>query len=166
MSQKLFEVAVECAMPGLPTGGDIERVGERLEAARRRAADIVRTALQGPAAFKDRSYVLEGRFVVWADDGERAVTAVGTLLDGAKIPYRGLHLSGRALTDADAPRPRAGAVGRPPAGSGSPSTARGTGKARARARVSAKAARAQKAPQRRQAPSRAKKKGARARRKG
>ena len=105
MSPKPFEVAGECAMPGLPTGGDIEQVGDRLEQARRRTPHVVRTALQGPAAFKDRVYVLEGRFVVWADDGERAVMAIGSLLDGAKIPYRSLHLSGRSLTDADAPQP-------------------------------------------------------------
>lgn len=115
MSERLFEVAGECAMSGLPTGGDIERVGERLEQARRGAPQVVRTALQGPAAFKDRSYVLEGRFVVWADDGERAVVVVGNLLDGAKIPYRSLRLSGRALTDADAPRPSGRRSSAPPA---------------------------------------------------
>ncbi len=147
MSQKLFEVAGECAMPGLPTGGDIERVGERLEQARRRAPQIVRTALQGPAAFKDRSYVLEGRFVVWADDGERAVVAIGNLLDGAKIPYRSLHLSGRALTDADAPRPS----GRP--ASAAPAPARRTA---ARPKKKAVAARSKK----KSAPARPKKKAA------
>ncbi|MGQ0551373.1 MAG: hypothetical protein ACT4PY_17070 [Armatimonadota bacterium] len=130
MGQKLFEVAGECPMPGLPTGGDIARVGERLEQARRRAPQVVRTAVQGPAAFKDRVYVLEGRFVVWADDGERAVTAIGTLLDGAKISYRSLHLSGRALTDADAPRPKAAASPPKSAPSRKPAAARGTAAAR------------------------------------
>lgn len=125
MGQKLFEVAGECAMLGLPTGRDIARVGERLEQARRRAPQVVRTAVQGPAAFKDRAYVLEGRFVVWADDGERAVTAIGTLLDGAKISYRSLHLSGRALTDADAPRPKAAASPPKSAPSRKPAAARG-----------------------------------------
>lgn len=170
MGQKPFEVAVGCAMPGLPTGGDIERIGERLDQARRRAPEVVRTAVSGPAAFKDRAYVLESRFVVWADDGERAVTTVGTLLDGAKIAYSGLRLSGRALTDADAPRPSAGAAGHPPAsgtrvGTPRPSGAKAAGKVRAPKRASTGAARAKKAPPRRRAAARGKRKPARPRRK-
>lgn len=124
MSPKPFEVAGEFAMPGLPSGGDIERVGERLEQARRRTPHVVRTALQGPAAFKDRAYVLAGRFVVWADDGERAVTAIGSLLETARIPYRSLYLSGRALTDADAPRPSGRWVSAAPAPASQPAAGR------------------------------------------
>lgn len=158
MNQKPFEVAGECAMPGLPSGGDIERVGERLEQARRRSPQVVRMAVQGPAAFKDRAYVLEGRFVVWADDGERAVTAIGSLLDGAKIPYRSLHLSGRALTDADAPRPKGAAARGAP-----PSPARGGRKARAPRRAASGAVRAKKSPPRRQAAARGRQKRTRPR---
>jgi len=160
MSEKLFEVAGECAMSGLPTGVEIERVGVQLEQARRRTPAVVRTVVQGPAAFKDRAYVLESRFVVWADDGDRAVTAVGSLLEGAKIPYRGLHLSGRALTDADAPRPRDARAGR-----ASPPKAKSAAKRRAPKRAASAKARAKTAPPRRQGAARGKKKAARARRK-
>ncbi len=127
MGQKPFEVAAEVAMPGLPAGTDIERVSEQLEHARRRSREVVRTAVQTPAMFKDRSYVLETRFVVWAEDGEQAVEAVGVLLEGARIPHRSMHLSGRALGEADTPRPSAAPASARPQ---RPAPAKGKGQAR------------------------------------
>jgi hypothetical protein len=150
MDQKLFEVAAECAMQGLPSGGDIERVAGRLEQGRHRAPGIVRAAVQGPAAFKDRTYVLESRFVVRAQDGEGALRAVEHLLDGANITHRGLHLSGRALSEADAPpaleAPRTSREGRA-------RPARTPRKATPK-RAPARAARAAKQPRRAKAPAR------------
>jgi hypothetical protein len=132
MGQKPFEVAAECAMPGLPAGADIERVSEQLEHARRRSPGVVRTAVQAPVMFKDRAYVLETRFVVWAEDGEQAVQTVWNMLDGAKIPHRSIYLSGRALAEADAPRPAVAPTAAPARARPSrPAPAKGRGKARA-----------------------------------
>jgi len=109
VSEKVFEVVAECAMAGLPTGADVNRVMERIERARRRNAAIAHTSVQSPAVYKDRAYTLITRFLVWAGDGARAMDAVGSLLQGAGIHSRGMHLSGRALVDADLRSSPAGA---------------------------------------------------------
>jgi len=109
VSEKAFEVVAECAMAGLPTGADVNRVMERIERARRRNAAIAHVSVQSPAVYKDRAYTLITRFLVWAGDGPRAMDAVGSLLQGAGIHSRGMHLSGRALVDADLRSTLAGA---------------------------------------------------------
>lgn len=136
MGLKPFEVAAECAMAGLPTGMDIARVSEELEKARRRAPGIVRATVQAPAVFRDRAYVLDSRFVVWADDGDGAVEAVGNLLHGASITHRNMHLSGRALAEADVPRP--GGAARAPR-EAVPARARSSSRSSAKGKVKARA---------------------------
>lgn len=136
MGLKPFEVTAECAMAGLPTGTDIARVSEKLEKARRRASGIVRATVQAPAVFRDRTYVLDSRFVVWADDGDGAVKAVGNLLQGASITHRNMHLSGRALAEADVPRP--GGAARAPR-EAVPARARSSSRSSAKEKVKARA---------------------------
>ncbi len=105
MADKAFEVVAECAMAGFPTNADITRVTEQIERARRRDAAIARAAVQTPAVYKDRAYTLVARFLVWAPDGSGAMDTVGSLLQGAGVHCRGMHLSGRALVEADLLRP-------------------------------------------------------------
>ena len=148
MSDKPFEVIAECAMAGFPTNADITRITEQIERARRRDAAIARAGVQTPAVYKDRAYTLVTRFLVWAPDGPRAMDTVGNLLQGAGIHCRGMHLSGRALVDADlvpaaAPAaPRAGAVKKSAAKAAGRSASRGR---RAALRPAAKKARAKRA---------------------
>jgi hypothetical protein len=148
VSDKPFEVIAECAMAGFPTNADITRITEQIERARRRDAAIARAGVQTPAVYKDRAYTLVTRFLVWAPDGPRAMDTVGNLLQGAGIHCRGMHLSGRALVDADlvpaaAPAaPRAGAVKKSAAKAAGRSASRGR---RAALRPAAKKARAKRA---------------------
>ena len=102
---KPFEVVAQLSLVGLPTSADVAQVSERLEKARRKTPAVVRATVQTPALFREGSYVLETRLVVWAADGQTAMGAVEGLLDAAAVRYRGMHLSGRALTEADVPRP-------------------------------------------------------------
>lgn len=105
MDRKPFEIIAECQMAGLPTGADIGRISEQIEAARRSQPEIVRAVAKPPAIYKDRQYVLQTVFVVWADDSARASETVAGLLQDAGIPYRTVVPSGRALTEADVPPP-------------------------------------------------------------
>lgn len=105
MAAKPYEVIAKCTMVGLPAASDIVAVGERLEKARRHAHGVVRAVAQPPAVFRDGGYVVEARIVTWADDGEAALRAAEGLFEAAKVLCAELYLSGRALSEADAPRP-------------------------------------------------------------
>ena len=107
MAAKPFEVIAKCAMVGLPAPSDIVAIGARLEKARRQAHGVVRAAPQPPAVFRDGGYLVEARIVTWADDGEGALRAAERLFEAANVLCRELYLSGRALSEADAPRPTA-----------------------------------------------------------
>jgi hypothetical protein len=105
VGRKPFEIVAECEMTGFPAAADIERVGAQIEKARRSRPDVVRAAVSSPAVYRDRQYVLDTRFVVWADDGAGAARAVGELLKAAGVPCRTVVPSGRALTEADVSTP-------------------------------------------------------------
>ncbi|MDR7555923.1 MAG: hypothetical protein QN157_09975 [Armatimonadota bacterium] len=107
MTDRPFEVIAEIALQGLPTSGDIARVGEEVERARQATPAVVRATVVPPARFRDGTYCLETRCAVWAADGAAAVAAVERLLRGAGLTTRTVHLSGRALTAADVPPPPA-----------------------------------------------------------
>lgn len=105
VAAKPYEVIAKCTMVGLPAASDIVAVGERLEKARRHAHGVVRAVPQPPAVFRDGGYVVEARIVTWADDGEAALRAAEGLFEAAKVLCAELYLSGRTLSEADAPRP-------------------------------------------------------------
>ena len=142
MSEKAFEVVAECAMAGFPTGADVSRLMERIERARRRNAAIARASVQSPAVYKDRAYTLITRFLVWAGDGPQAMDAVGSLLQGSAIHCRGMHLSGRALVDADL---RSSAADAPAAGARAARSNRRPAARKRAAHPAARAARAKRA---------------------
>ncbi len=132
MTQKPYEVIAKCMMAGLPAGSDIVAFGERLEKVRRKVPGVVRATPQPPAVFRDGAYVLEARFVAWADDGESALRAAARLLDAALVTCSDLYLSGRALSEVDAPRPAAGrAAGKTAVPSKARTAAKGSGKRKA-----------------------------------
>ncbi len=130
MERKPFEIVAECEMAGFPSGADIERVRERIDGARRSRPAIVRAAVNPPVVVRDGRYVLQARFVVWAEDGRAATRAVEGLLSGAGVQCRTALPSGRALTDVPAPPPA-------PKEAGSSRT-RGKGAPRARSRRAGK----------------------------
>ncbi len=99
MELKPFEIVAECEMAVFPTGADIEHVSEQIEKARHSHANVVRTAVSPPAIFRDRRYVLQTRFVVWAGDGVSATRVVEDLLEDAGVPCRTVLPSGRELTE-------------------------------------------------------------------
>lgn len=103
MNRKPFEIAAECEMAGFPTGADIARLGEHIETARRSRPDVVQATMNPPAVYRERRYVLQTRFVVWAEDGARAIRTVEGLLKDARVPCRTVHPSGRALTGTEVP---------------------------------------------------------------
>jgi len=105
VAAKPYEVIAKCTMVGLPAASDIMAVGERLEKARRHAHGVVRAVAQPPAVFRDGGYVVEARIVTWADDGEAALRSAEGLFEAAKVLCAELYLSGRTLSEADAPRP-------------------------------------------------------------
>jgi hypothetical protein len=107
VTDRPFEVVAEIALQGLPTSGDIARIGDQVERARQGAPAVVRATLTPPARFRDGSYCLETRCAVWAADGAAAVAAVEELLRQAGLTARSVHLSGRALTPAEVPPPPA-----------------------------------------------------------
>jgi len=107
VTQKPFEVIAECVMESLPASADVVNLSERIEAERRKHPGIVRATVQTPAIFRDRKYVLETRCLVWADDGASAERMVQTLVAACGVACRGVYQSGRALAEADVPRPAA-----------------------------------------------------------
>jgi hypothetical protein len=107
VAQKPFEIIAECMMESLPASADVVSLSERIEAERRKHPGVVRATVQTPAVFRDRGYVLETRFLVWADDGPAAQRVVEDLVAACGVACRGVHLSGRALTETDAPKPAA-----------------------------------------------------------
>ncbi len=105
MAQRPYEIIAKCVMVGLPGSSDIASLGERLSKSRSHAPGMVVAAPRPPAVFQDGGYVLETRFVAWADDGTGALLTAERVLQAAKIVCSDLYLSGRALSEADAPRP-------------------------------------------------------------
>jgi len=124
MAQKPFEIMAECAMVGFPTGADIGRIRGLIETARRSRPAIVRAAVNPPAIYRDKQYVLPTRFVVWAKDGARAIQAVDGLLQDAGVPRRTVLPSGRALTEADVPPPPGPKKARPTTSNRKPAASR------------------------------------------
>lgn len=129
VAERPFEIVAECVMSGLPDSADIARFGARLEQLHRQEPAVVRATIHPPARFRDRGYVLEARFLVWGEDGDAATGTIERLLQQAEIPCRGVHLSGRAITEADVPppggRPAASARSAPAAEPRQPRQARG-----------------------------------------
>jgi hypothetical protein len=105
MARKPFEIAAECTMPGFPTGADVTRVSEQIETARRARPDVVRATVNPPAIYRDRSYVLQTKFIVWADDASRALQAAKDLLADTGLPCRAVLPSSRALLEGEAAPP-------------------------------------------------------------
>ena len=105
MTRKPFEIVAECLMAGLPTGADIGRIREQIETARRSKPEVVRAAVNPPAIHRDIQYVLQTRFVVWAEDNARAVQVVEGLMLDAGVSYQSVLPSGRAMAEADVPPP-------------------------------------------------------------
>jgi hypothetical protein len=87
-----------------------------LDQARGAKPEVVRAMIAPPAIYRDGRYVLDARFLVWADDPSGATGLVEEVLAGAGVACRLVVPSGRSLSDAEVPRPRAA---RPaPAGKG------------------------------------------------
>lgn len=107
MAAKAYEIIATCAMGGLPAASDIAAVGERLEKARRQVPGVVSATPQPPAAVRDGGYVLQARVVAWANDADAALDDARRLFEAAKVACAEMYLSGRALSDADVPRPQA-----------------------------------------------------------
>lgn len=105
VERRPFEIVAECEMAGFPSGADVDRVRERIQEAQHSWPAIVRAAVNPPAVFKDRRYVLQARFVVWAENGGAATQAVEGLLAGAGVQCRTVLPSGRALTEGETPPP-------------------------------------------------------------
>lgn len=105
VGRRPFEIVAECEMTGFPMEADIERVRAQIEKARRSRPDVVRAAVSSPAIYRDRQYVLDTRFLVWAEDGAGATQVVGELLRAAGVPCRTVLPSGRAVAEAEAPPP-------------------------------------------------------------
>ncbi len=113
MDRRPFEIVADCTMAGLPTGADIGRIREQIETARRSRPEVVRAAVNPPAIYRGTQYVLQTRFVVWAEDNALAIHAVEGLMQDAGVPCRSVLPSGRALSEADVPPlPQAGKPGR------------------------------------------------------
>ncbi|MDR7417431.1 MAG: hypothetical protein QN178_00810 [Armatimonadota bacterium] len=107
MSRKPFEIVAECEMAGFPSGADIERLMARLDQARSGQPDVVKATVTPPAVYRDGRYVLDARFLVWADDATGATNAVEEVLRAAEVTCRFVTPSGRALAESEVPKPRA-----------------------------------------------------------
>ncbi len=105
MERKPFEVVAECEIAGFPTGVDIERVNAQIEKARHSRPYVVQVTVSPPAIFRERRYVLQTRFTVWAEDGVSATQAVEGLLRDARVPCGTVIPSGRALAAPSIPSP-------------------------------------------------------------
>lgn len=113
MDRRPFEIVAECTMAGLPTGTDIGRIREQIETARASRPEVVRAAVNPPAIYRGTQYVLQTRFVVWAEDNAGAIQAIEGLMQAAGVPCRSVLPSGRALAETDVPPlPQAGKPGR------------------------------------------------------
>jgi hypothetical protein len=104
---KPYEVVAQCEIAGFPTAADVERMAAGIEKTRGSRPEVVRGAVVPPAIYRDRRYILDGRFVVWAADAQAACSAVEDLLNAAGIVCRSAIPSGRALAAIDIPQPRA-----------------------------------------------------------
>lgn len=96
-------------MAGFPSGVEIERVRQVLDQARGAKPEVVRAMITPPAIYRDGRYVLDARFLVWADDPSSATGLVEEVLAGAGVACRLVVPSGRSLSDTEVPRPRAAA---------------------------------------------------------
>jgi hypothetical protein len=105
VARKPFEIIAECPMPGFPTAGDIDRIRAQIDQARTSRPEVVRATVSSPAIYRDRQYVLDTRFVVWAEDSAAATRTVEELLRAADVPCRTVVPSGRALTEAETAPP-------------------------------------------------------------
>lgn len=105
MDRKPFEIVAECETAGFPTGTDIERVNEQVGQARRSRPEVVQATVSPPAIFREKRYVLQARFVVWAADGVSATQVVEGLLEDAGVACRTVLPTGRALTGLAVPPP-------------------------------------------------------------
>jgi hypothetical protein len=104
---KPYEVIAQCEVASFPALADIERMAASIEKTREAHPEVVRGTVVPPAIYRDRRYVLDGRFLVWAASAEKASDAVVSLLRAAGITCRSAIPSGRALSAADVPQPRA-----------------------------------------------------------
>ncbi|MDI6772828.1 MAG: hypothetical protein QME77_09620 [bacterium] len=143
---KPYEVVAQCEIAAFPTAADVERMAAGIEKTRGSRPEVVRGAVAPPAIYRDRRYILDGRFVVWAADAQAACRAVEGLLNAAGIVCRSAIPSGRALAAMDVPQPRA-AKARPPKRASRP--ARAAKPARAGRRASLKTRTPKNAPRRR-----------------
>jgi hypothetical protein len=107
VARKPFEIVAECEMAGFPSGVDIERLTARLDQARSGQPDVVRATVTPPAVYRDGRYVLDARFLVWAEDANGATNAVEEVLRTAEVTCRFVTPSGRAVAESEVPRPRA-----------------------------------------------------------
>jgi hypothetical protein len=98
-----YEIMADCELAGFPTSGDVGRVGESLERARRAHTQVVRATVVPPAAFRDGRYILQTRFLVWAEDASAATRAVERVLAEAGLSSRVVLPTGRALSETDLP---------------------------------------------------------------
>ncbi len=120
MDRKPFEIVAECEMAGFPTGADVERLNERIGAVRRSRPNVVQAVVSPPAIFRERRYVLQARFVVWAEDGVGATQAVEGIFKDAGVACRMVLPSGRALTGLAVPPAPELVKSAPPTKSGRP----------------------------------------------
>jgi len=105
MDRRPFEVVAECITASFPTGAEIGQIREQIETARASRPEVVRAAINPPAIYRGLQYVLQTRFVVWAEDSAAAVQAVAGLMRDAGVPCRSVLPSGRALAESDVPPP-------------------------------------------------------------
>jgi hypothetical protein len=143
VERKPFEIVAECGMAGFPVAADIDRISAEIEKARRGSPNVVRAVVVPPAIYRDKQYVLQARFLVWANDGADASRAVETVLDDSAIPCQAVVPTGRALGTRDIPpapsaRAAAGRAASRPAAAGAASPAKAAKKPPAKRAASAK----------------------------
>src|SRR5574341_2252986 len=125
MDRRPFEIVAECMIARFPTGADIGQIREQIESARASRPEVVRAAVNPPAIYRGTQYVLQTRFVAWAEDNAGAIQAVEGLMQDAGVPCRSVLPSGRALSDADVPPPpQVGKPGRAASTRGAPGSKR------------------------------------------
>ncbi|MDQ7858485.1 MAG: hypothetical protein QN174_03215 [Armatimonadota bacterium] len=98
-----YEIMADCELGGFPTSGDVGRVGDALERARRAYTQVVRATVVPPAAFRDGRYILPARFLVWAEDASAATRSVEQVIAEAGLSSRVVLPTGRALAESDVP---------------------------------------------------------------
>lgn len=129
MASKPFEIVAECEITQLPMESDFARLGERLEATRRRHPGIVSSAVTPQGVLRGVQYLVTARFVAWAEDSAKAMNAVEALIGDSGFGYRNVLPSGRSLSGGEAPplrtaapKPAATAPARAPAERAAPTT--------------------------------------------